>query len=134
MNQHEKINYLEFPAKNIAATKAFYSEVFGWAFEDYGPEYTAFSNAGIEGGFYQSELVASAENGSALTVFYSSDLENTLNKITAAGGGLLKKSSNFPVVDDFIFLIPVAMNLRFGPIKAFKLSLICIDLERYLAK
>lgn len=106
MNQHEKINYLEFPAKNIAATKAFYSEVFGWAFEDYGPEYTAFSNAGIDGGFYRSEFVASAENGSALTVFYSSDLESTLNKITAAGGGLLKKIFKFPGGRRFHFSDP----------------------------
>jgi len=56
MNEHEKINYVEFPAKDIEATKAFFSTVFGWSFIDYGPEYTAFSNEGIDGGFFKSDL------------------------------------------------------------------------------
>lgn len=106
MSQHEKINYLEFPAKDIAATKEFFSEVFNWVFEDYGPGYTAFQNAGIDGGFYQSDLVASAESGSALTVFYSSDLEKTLNKIAAAGGSLLKEIFEFPGGRRFHFSDP----------------------------
>ena len=55
MIQHEKINYIEFPAKNIEQTKEFFTEVFGWEFEDYGPDYTAFSNAGLDGGFFTSD-------------------------------------------------------------------------------
>jgi hypothetical protein len=47
MNEHEKINYVEFPAKNIEATKAFFTEVFGWSFEDFGPDYTAFADEGL---------------------------------------------------------------------------------------
>ena len=69
MNKHEKINYVEFPAKDIEATKAFFAEVFGWAFEDYGPDYTAFSNAGLDGGFTKSDLSASPKHGSVLIVF-----------------------------------------------------------------
>ena len=46
MNLHEKINYVEFPAKDLPATKAFFQSVFGWSFVDYGPEYTAFSDQG----------------------------------------------------------------------------------------
>ena len=40
--EHEKLDYVEFAAQNLDATKAFFSEVFGWTFTDYGPEYTAF--------------------------------------------------------------------------------------------
>ena len=29
MNQHEKMNYVEFPAKDLGATKAFFESVFG---------------------------------------------------------------------------------------------------------
>ncbi|MEM9807750.1 MAG: VOC family protein, partial [Cyanobacteria bacterium P01_D01_bin.56] len=36
MNEHEKINYVELPARDIPATKAFFIQVFGWAFEDFG--------------------------------------------------------------------------------------------------
>ena len=81
MNEHEKINYVEFPAKDLEATKAFFTSVFGWSFVDYGPEYTAFSNQGIDGGFYQSDLASTTANGGALIVFYSKDLENTLSLI-----------------------------------------------------
>lgn len=66
MNKHEKINYVEFPAKDIEATKAFFSAVFGWSFIDYGPEYTAFDNEGIDGGFFKSDLTVSTNNGSVL--------------------------------------------------------------------
>ena len=51
MNQHEKLNYVEFSAKDISATKKFFSVVFGWSFEDFGPDYTAFSGEGLDGGF-----------------------------------------------------------------------------------
>lgn len=43
MIPQEKINYLEFPSRDLAKTKAFFSTVFNWTFTDYGPEYTAFS-------------------------------------------------------------------------------------------
>ena len=96
MNKHEKINYVEFPAKDLVATKAFFLSVFGWAFTDYGPEYIAFSDEGLDGGFYQSDLSVSTENGSALIVFYSKDLESTLLKITNAGGSIIKPVFTFP--------------------------------------
>ena len=44
MNDHEKLNYIEFPCADISATKQFFEVVFGWEFQDFGPEYTAFSN------------------------------------------------------------------------------------------
>jgi predicted enzyme related to lactoylglutathione lyase len=96
MNVHEKINYVEFPSKNIEKTKAFFETVFGWSFVDYGPDYTAFSNEGINGGFYKSDLSTSTATGSALIVFYSKDLEQTLSKIEAAGGSVLKPVFSFP--------------------------------------
>jgi predicted enzyme related to lactoylglutathione lyase len=52
MKEHEKIDYVEFPAKDIEATKSFFKMVFDWSFEDYGPDYASFSNQGIDGGFY----------------------------------------------------------------------------------
>ncbi len=96
MNEHEKINYIEFPAKDIETTKAFFKTVFGWSFVDYGPEYTAFSNAGIEGGFFKANLASSTEKGGALVVIYSKNLEETQTKITEAGGSILKAIFPFP--------------------------------------
>jgi predicted enzyme related to lactoylglutathione lyase len=94
--EHEKINYIELPARDIEGAKAFFSNVFGWSFSDYGPEYTAFSNAGIDGGFFKSTLSVATETGSALIVFYSRDLEQTKEKIENAGGLIIKPIYSFP--------------------------------------
>ncbi|NOX43670.1 MAG: VOC family protein [Gammaproteobacteria bacterium] len=106
MNEHEKINYVEFPAKDIEATKVFFKSAFDWSFVDYGPEYTAFSNEGLDGGFFQSELTVSTENGSALIVFYSKELEDTLSKIENSGGAIIKPIFPFPGGRRFHFADP----------------------------
>ncbi len=106
MNPHEKINYIEFPAKDINAAKTFFTAVFGWEFVDYGPDYTAFSNAGIDGGFFKADLSVSAKQGSALVVFYSNDLEQTQAKIEDVGGTILQDIFSFPGGRRFHFSDP----------------------------
>ena len=106
MPEHEKINYVEYPACDLEATKAFFSAVFGWEFQDYGPEYTAFSNQGLDGGFYKSEMKSAADEGSALIVFYSSNLEQTQSKVEAAGGQIVKPAFSFPGGRRFHFSEP----------------------------
>lgn len=96
MSKHEKIDYVEFPAKDLIATKAFFSAAFGWTFEDFGPEYIAFSNQGLDGGFYLSDKLSSTENGGALVVLYSENLEQTQTKIEQAGGTIVKSIFDFP--------------------------------------
>lgn len=106
MNIHEKINYVEFPTTDINATKAFFTAVFGWAFEDFGEEYTAFSNAGLDGGFFKSELTVSTATGSALVVFYSETLEATQAKIEQVGGQISLPIFDFPGGRRFHFTGP----------------------------
>ena len=106
MNKHEKINYVEFPARDIEAVKVFFAAVFGWSFADYGPEYTAFSDQGLDGGFFKSELSASVGQGSALIVFYSEDLDKTQAKIEASGGLIIKPTFLFPGGRRFHFADP----------------------------
>ena len=106
MNVHEKINYVELPAKDLTATKAFFESVFGWSFTDYGPEYTAFENQGLDGGFFQSDLASSTEIGAALIVFYSNQLEATLAKVEKAGGSILRPIFSFPGGRRFHFTEP----------------------------
>ena len=106
MDENERINYLEFPARDIDVAKNFFSSVFGWTFVDYSPEYTAFSNAGLDGGFYSSDLTVSTEKGSALVVFYSDDLEHTQSKIVNAGGNIVKPIFTFPGGRRFHFSDP----------------------------
>ena len=106
MNEHEKINYVEFPSTNLEATKSFFSKAFGWTFQDFGPEYAAFSNVGLDGGFFKSELKATTANGSALIVFYSNHLEDSLSKVCDAGGSIVKEIFAFPGGRRFHFKEP----------------------------
>jgi len=106
MDKHEKINYLEFPAKDIEAVKNFFSKAFGWNFTDYGPDYTAFSDGILDGGFYKSEMNASTKKGSALIVFYSNELEKTQTKIEDAGGQIIQPIFPFPGGRRFHFTDP----------------------------
>ena len=79
---------------------------FGWSFQDFGPEYSAFSNQGIDGGFYKSDLSSSTENGAALIVFYSNDLEVTQEKVKKANGIVVKPIFPFPGGRRFHFTEP----------------------------
>lgn len=106
MNEHGKLSYVEFPATDMAATKNFFTTVFSWSFTDYGPEYTSFSDQGLSGGFYQSSLKSTTDNGAALLVLYSSDLEQTLNEVSAAGGSIVKPVFSFPGGRRFHFTEP----------------------------
>lgn len=106
MNVHEKINYIEFPSKDLTKTKEFFRAVFGWDFEDYGPEYVAFSDQGVDGGFFLSDRACSTESGSALIVFYSKALEDTQAKVEAAGGNIVRAIFSFPGGRRFHFSDP----------------------------
>lgn len=106
MPAHEKINYVEFAARDLEATAAFFQAAFGWKFEHYGPDYMAFAGEGLDGGFYRADLAASAGQGSALIVFYSARLEETLAKVTAAGAQITKPIFDFPGGRRFHFTEP----------------------------
>ncbi len=107
MSYVPKINYLEFPARNLSTTKTFFSNVFDWQFTDYGDQYCAFDKAaGLDGGFYLSDQQARAETGSVLVVFYSKNLAETQAKIEQAGGEISQAVFEFPGGKRFHFLDP----------------------------
>ncbi len=52
--EHEAINYVEFAARDLEATQAFFEQVFSWTFQSYGEDYRAFSDRKLEGSFYRA--------------------------------------------------------------------------------
>ncbi|MFT6551422.1 MAG: putative enzyme related to lactoylglutathione lyase [Zhongshania marina] len=106
MNIHGKINYIELPAADIDAVKAFFTKAFGWSFTDYGADYTAFSDEGLDGGFYRAEMSSTTASGAALVVFYSEKLEETRNTVVYSGGTILKEIYDFPGGRRFHFADP----------------------------
>lgn len=99
------------PAFDLNATKIFFADTFDWQFEDYGPDYIAFSNAGLDGGFFRAEQCALTENGSALVVLYSDSLDATLEKIEASGGRVVQPIFSFPGGRRFHFIEPSGNEL-----------------------
>jgi len=106
MSTHHKINYVEFPAIKMAETKLFFAKVFDWKFQDYGSEYCAITNAGIDGGFFKSSQTSLTENGSTLLVLFSETLESTQKSVEFAGGKIIKPIFEFPGGRRFHFTEP----------------------------
>jgi predicted enzyme related to lactoylglutathione lyase len=90
--QDRRIDYVEFGATDIEATKRFYSSVFGWKFTAYGPEYTAFEDGRLSGGF----TTMAKAGGGPLVVIYASDLEGMLAAVKDAGAKITKDIFSLP--------------------------------------
>ena len=95
---HHKVNYIEFAATDVARAKEFYAKVFGWSFQDYGPEYASFTaaSAGIDGGFYKAGPHEPPVKTAPLVVLYSAHLQETEAAIVAAGGQIVVSTFQFP--------------------------------------
>ena len=96
MNAENKIDYLEIPARDLARAQAFFTALFGWKFESYGPDYCSFSDGRMAGGFFRSDLQSATANGSCLIVFYKADLEDAAEKVREHGGAVTKDIFSFP--------------------------------------
>lgn len=102
------INYVEFKAHDLEKIKAFYTAAFQWVFTDYGPDYIAFDNSGLTGGFVlTNEKII---NG-ALIVLYHDELEKIKNKIVASGGKITLDIFSFPGGRRFHFSDPSGNEL-----------------------
>lgn len=101
--QHHTIDYVEFPATDLAAMKRFYGAVFGWTFEDYGPDYVAILGAGLDGGF-NPNTKPSGRSG-AMVIFYSDDIAAS-EKLVRDAGGEITERHEFPGGKRFQFMDP----------------------------
>ncbi len=91
--QNRRIDYIEFTASDIEGTKSFFSAVFGWEFTDYGPDYTAFKDGRLDGGFAKADA---AGGGGPLVVIYATDLEAIKDAVTSNGGTIARDTYEFP--------------------------------------
>lgn len=102
------INYIEIQTTDMEAVKSFYSEAFGWKFTDYGPGYSAFEDAGIDGGF---DLVDKPIVNGALVVLYHEKLEEILETLKSMGAEISVDIFSFPGGRRFHFKDPVGNEL-----------------------
>lgn len=102
MTHDRRIDYIEFTATDIPATKKFYGEVFGWKFTDYGPDYTSFEDGRIAGGFSKGNVAPAG----TLIVIYVDDLKDAEQRVRDAGGKITKDVFSFPGGSRFHFSDP----------------------------
>ncbi len=107
MNTHHRINYIEFSATDLEAIKKFYADSFGWTFTDYGPEYVAFNDGGLDGGFWKGDAVGA----NPLVILYSERLEESKEIVEKNGGKIVKDIYSFPGGRRFHFTDPAGNEL-----------------------
>jgi predicted enzyme related to lactoylglutathione lyase len=108
MREDGKIDYIELPGQDLAATKDFYARAFGWTFVDYGPQYAAFDNGGVDGGF---NAYPEDQAKAPLVVLFATDLEAMHAKVLAAGGTITRPIFSFPGGRRFHFADPSGNEL-----------------------
>jgi predicted enzyme related to lactoylglutathione lyase len=96
------VNYIEFASADIDASRTFFKEAFGWSFTDYGPDYTAFNEAGIDGGIAK----AGKPPAVPLVILYADDLDRAEKAMLAAGGKVVVPQYDFPGGRRFHFREP----------------------------
>lgn len=108
-NNH--IDYVEFPAVSAQAfanVKRFYSEVFGWSFQDWGDEYSDTKASGITTGF---SAAPEHRPAAPLVVLFASDLEATRERVMSAGGQIAQDIASFPGGRRFEYIDPAGNRL-----------------------
>ena len=107
--EHDRrIDYIELPATDVAKTKRFYIDVFGWKFTDYGPDYTSFEDGRLNGGFAKEERAGAY---GVLIVIFAVDLAAAEARVTKAGGRIVKPIFDFPGGRRFHFTDPSGNEL-----------------------
>jgi uncharacterized protein len=109
-DEHDRrIDYVEFPARQIPEIKRFYEGAFGWKFTDYGPDYTSFEDGRLAGGFHQYD--GGPGTGGALVVIFAVELAAAETRVRDAGGRITKPAYSFPGGRRFHFTDPSGNEL-----------------------
>jgi len=99
--RNNQIDNIEFNVTDIARSKRFYGDVFGWTFTDYGPTYCEFTDGRLTGGFTTG---APVRPGGPLVILYGDDLAAAQRRVTAAGGRITREEFSFPGGSRFQFI------------------------------
>ena len=96
MSAANQIDYIEFRADDLEATKQFFTQLLQWEFTDYGLDYTSFTDGRISGGFTRAAEHSSLDTGGALVVIYHPRLEEIRQRILDLGGKITHEIFSFP--------------------------------------
>lgn len=103
-----RLNYLELPAGDIVATRAFYEHAFGWNMTEFAPTYCATLSGDTDVGLQSDE---GEKPAAPLAVIETDDLEAVMESVEAAGGRIIKPIRHFPGGRRFHFADPSGNEL-----------------------
>jgi uncharacterized protein len=103
-----RLDYVELPGKDIAATRSFYEQAFGWTMTQFAPTYSATTTGDTDVGIQADETERPA---APLPVIQVKDLEACLALVEASGGTILKPIYSFPGGRRFHFADPSGNEL-----------------------
>ncbi len=103
-----RIDYVELPVSDGAASKVFFETAFGWVLTDYGPTYAATTTGDVDLGLDSTpgETVAAP-----LAVIRVDDLDEARSGVLAAGGEITRDIFAFPGGRRFHFREPGGCEL-----------------------
>ena len=101
-------NFIELPARDLAASRTFFETVFGMTMTEFGPTYACTLTGDVDIGLQADEQEATK---APLPVFEVKDLEATLAAVTATGAPVIKPVFSFPGGRRFHFLDPAGNEL-----------------------
>jgi predicted enzyme related to lactoylglutathione lyase len=104
-----RINFVELPARDLGAAKAFYGSVFGWELTDFGPSYSCTLTGDVDLGLQGDAAEATA---APLAVIAVDDLEAAEAAVVRAGGDVTKPIFGFPGGRRFHFKDRTAWSWR----------------------
>ncbi|HET9460297.1 MAG TPA: VOC family protein [Sphingomicrobium sp.] len=103
-----RLDYVELPGSDIAATRSFYEQAFGWTLTQFALSYAATTSGDTDIGIQADE----AERPAApLPVIQVKGLEDALAAVEAAGGTIVKPIFAFPGGRRFQFTDPSGNEL-----------------------
>lgn len=101
------IRHFAIQADDIERARSFYTEVFGWTFEPWGPPgfYRIQTSQGALGGALQSrrEWIAGQKTVGFECTIAVDDVDAVADAVVAAGGRLLMQKSTIAGVGELIF-------------------------------
>lgn len=110
-HHHHPIDYVELGVRDLAATRAFYEQAFGWRFVDYGPDYAGIAAPDGDGEVGGLNPGREPGRGGALVLLFSDDLDATVAAVRAAGGEVIEGPYAFPGGRRFHFADPSGNEL-----------------------
>ncbi len=104
MREESRIDYIEIPVTDLVKTREFFNALYGWEFQEWGPDYFSFNDGRIDGGLRRADEPAPASG--VLLVFYSNDLERDFARVKELGATISQEIFDFPGGRRFHFVDP----------------------------